>query len=112
MSTPSTLHFGPTELARLAELARIATPADLEPVTTHWAEQSLSTYMRPFASPVRPAGSRVRTRLEADQLRSDFRVAIEARVKFCELFTRPAPFFNLAHSTTPTEAAAAVHLAR
>ncbi|ORY82406.1 hypothetical protein BCR35DRAFT_331469 [Leucosporidium creatinivorum] len=93
MSAPPQLHFGPAELARLAELKSTIPPAELDPVAAHWTGQSLSRYMQPLASPNKPEGILRRNRDDITRLRSQYQAAIGIRGEFCKLFTGPAPFF-------------------
>lgn len=109
MNAPILLHFGPTELAHLAELQRTIPPAELEPVTAHWAGKTLPMFMKPLASPAGPS-THNRGRAETAQMRIEYKEAVEARGEFCKLFTGSAPFFSHP-SSVQSECADAVRLA-
>lgn len=111
MSNAILLHFGPAEVAHLAELKRTIPAAELEPVMRHWAGQSLNRYMHPLSSPARPPGSLKRTPAQMEQLRSEYKEAIRIRGDFCTLFTGVAPFF-LQPSPDPQECLETVYLAQ
>lgn len=95
MSAPSELHFGPAELARLIQLQRTTTPADLEPVSAHWREHPLVIYLSPLSWPTRLPGQGKRSNAEMAELREEYKKAFRARTRFAKLFIGTDPFFPI-----------------
>lgn len=98
MSSLPEQHFGHAELARLVQLQRLTTPADLEPVNTHWGDHPLVVYLLPLSYPTRLPGHPRRSVAEMAELREEYRAAFRTRTEFAELFLGPTPFFEISMS--------------